>query len=512
MGVGEFFTRRAQDNSNSAQDQAIPLAFLGSIVESSDDAIVGMTLDGLIISWNAAATRIFGHAQADAIGQPIKLLIPAELHDEEQRILEKVRRGERVDHFETIRMTKEGRQFPVSLTVSPVRDATGTVFAVSEVARDIEAQKGSERASSQLAAIVESSDDAVVSKSLDGIIQSWNAGAERIFGYTADEIIGKHITTIIPPELQDEERTIIDRIRSGERIEHFDTIRLGKNGRRIPVSLTVSPIRDPRGTIIGASKIARDITDRQRAQREIHESRHKLASEASALARLSEASTRLWESQNLAAGLDEILRTVMALAGASKGNIQLLNPGRNTLSIVAHEGFDAGFLATFEHMSAEDRGAACGRALTARRPVIIEDVLADETYAPFHEVARAAGYRAVVSVPLFGGRWIEARRDLRAFSVSASAHRGANAAPAGLLPPGERFHPADPARAHAPGARGSVAGCRPPQGRISRAAGARAAQPLGADPLRRCRRCAIRPRRPSRRTGRTTSSSARWPT
>ena len=112
MGVGDFFfSRRAQDN-NSAQDQGIPLAFLGSIVESSDDAIVGMTLDGLIISWNAAATRIFGHAQADAIGQPITLLIPAELHDEEQRILEKVRRGERVDHFETIRVTKEGRRIP----------------------------------------------------------------------------------------------------------------------------------------------------------------------------------------------------------------------------------------------------------------------------------------------------------------------------------------------------------------------------------------------------------------
>ena len=166
------------------------------------------------------------------------------------------------------------------------------VFAVSEVARDIEPQKQSERAIAQLAAIVESSDDAVVSKSLDGIIQSWNAGAERIFGYTPDEIIGKHITTIIPPELHDEEHTIIERIRAGERIEHFDTIRIGKNGRRIPISLTVSPIRDARGEIIGASKIARDISDRQRAERELRESRHRLASEASALARSSEASSR----------------------------------------------------------------------------------------------------------------------------------------------------------------------------------------------------------------------------
>ena len=424
MGVGDFFSRRADENSNPAQDQAIPLAFLGSIVESSDDAIVGMTLDGLIISWNAAASRIFGHVQADAVGQPIKLLIPDELHDEEQRILEKVRLGERVDHFETIRVTNDGRRFPVSLTVSPVRDVTGTVIAASEIARDIESQKRSERASAQLAAIVESSDDAVVSKTLDGIIQSWNAAAERIFGYTADEIVHKHITTIIPPELHDEERTIIERIRSGERIEHFDTIRIGKNGRRIPISLTVSPIRDKRGVIIGASKIARDISDRQRAQRELHVSRHKLASEAAALARLSEASTRLWESRSLAAGLEEILRTVMALAGAAKGNIQLLNAARNTLSIVSHAGFDAGFLATFEHLGAEERGAACGRALAMGQPVIIEDVLADEAYAPFRDVARAAGYRAVVSVPLFAAD----RSKLGAVSVHfPSPHRPSEA-------------------------------------------------------------------------------------
>ncbi len=402
MGVGDFFSRRGQSNSNSAQDEAMPLAFLGSIVESSDDAIIGLTLDGLIISWNAAATRIFGYAQHDATGFPITLLIPPDLHGEERRILEKVRNGERVDHFETTRLTRDGRRICVSLAVSPVRDATGVVFAASEVARDIEPQKKSERASAQLAAIVESSDDAIVSKSLDGIILSWNAGAERIFGYTPDEIVNRHITTIIPPELHDEERTIIERIRSGERIEHFDTIRVGKNGRRIPISLTVSPIRDARGEIIGASKIARDITERQRAERDLRDSRHRLAAEAAALGRLNEASARLWESQSLAAGLDEILRTSMSiLAGAVKGNIQLLNAARNTLTIVAHVGFDDGFLATFEHMAAGESRAACGRALATSETVVIEDVLADESYAPFHAVARAAGYRAVVSVPLF---------------------------------------------------------------------------------------------------------------
>lgn len=117
-----------------------------------------------------------------------------------------------------------------------------------------------------LAAIIESSDDAIVSKTLEGRIQSWNSGASRIFGYSSEEVIGKPITIIIPPELQEEERLILQRVRRGERIDHFDTIRLTKDGRRIPISLTVSPIRDPSGVIVGASKVARDISERKRVE------------------------------------------------------------------------------------------------------------------------------------------------------------------------------------------------------------------------------------------------------
>lgn len=119
----------------------------------------------------------------------------------------------------------------------------------------------------RLAAIVESSDDAIISKSLDGIIRSWNNGAEKIFGYSADEMIGQPITTIIPPDLQDEETLIISKLRAGEKIDHFDTVRLTKDGRRMDISLTVSPLRDSTGKIIGASKVARDVTDRKRAER-----------------------------------------------------------------------------------------------------------------------------------------------------------------------------------------------------------------------------------------------------
>ena len=127
-----------------------------------------------------------------------------------------------------------------------------------------------------LAAIVASSDDAIVSKTLTGRIQSWNEGATRIFGYQAHEVIGKPITIIIPPELQDEERRILDHVRRGERVDHFDTIRVTKDGRRIPISLTVSPVRDSTGKIVGASKVARDISDRAAAEPALRESQQRL--------------------------------------------------------------------------------------------------------------------------------------------------------------------------------------------------------------------------------------------
>src|SRR4051794_29266205 len=131
----------------------------------------------------------------------------------------------------------------------------------------------------RLAAIVATSDDAIVSKNLDGVILSWNAAAERIFGYTADEIIGKPILILLPPERQDEENTILSKIRRGERVDHFETIRVRKDGRRIDISVTVSPIHDASGKVIGASKIARDITEYKQL---VKEREHLLSAERAA--------------------------------------------------------------------------------------------------------------------------------------------------------------------------------------------------------------------------------------
>ncbi len=241
-------------------------AQLGAIVESSDDAIVGKTLEGVITSWNRGAESIFGYTAEEAIGQHITLIIPEDRRSEEDMIIGRIRAGERIEHFETIRRHKSGSLIDLSVTISPIRDASGQIVGASKVARDISHSKRADRASAYLAALVDSSDDAIVSKDLNSIITSWNRGAERIFGYSAQEAVGRSITLIIPPELRAEEDTIISNIRAGKRVDHFATRRVTKSGDMVDVSITVSPILDTAGTIIGASKIARDVTQEKRAE------------------------------------------------------------------------------------------------------------------------------------------------------------------------------------------------------------------------------------------------------
>ncbi|HUS34276.1 MAG TPA: PAS domain S-box protein, partial [Verrucomicrobiae bacterium] len=244
-------------------------ARLAAVVESSDDAIITKQLDGTITSWNRAAERMYGYTSAEIVGKSVTVLIPADRLDEEPAIIERLKRGEKIDHYETIRQRKDGSRIEVSLTVSPLRDSSGRIIGASKIARDITGKKQAEEARLRLAAVVESSDDAIISKTLEGYVTSWNAGARRIFGYSAEEVIGKHITILFPPDRLPEEEKVLSTIRRGERLEHFETVRKTKDGRLIDVSLTVSPIKDALGKIIGASKIARDITERKRAENEI---------------------------------------------------------------------------------------------------------------------------------------------------------------------------------------------------------------------------------------------------
>ena len=243
-------------------------ARLAAIVTSSDDAIISVGLDGAITSWNAAAERLFGFTSDEAVGQPIGIVIPEDRSGEEERMFVRVRAGEGIDHVETRGRRRDGSPVEISLTVSPIRDAAGQIIGASRIARDMSERRRIERDALRLAAIVESSNDAIVSKDLNGIIQTWNRGAERIFGYTAAEAVGQPILIIIPEDRYDEEADVLARIRAGDPVEHFETVRRRKDGTLLDISLRVSPIRTATGQIIGASKIARDITEQKRLQQE----------------------------------------------------------------------------------------------------------------------------------------------------------------------------------------------------------------------------------------------------
>ena len=175
----------------------------------------------------------------------------------------------------TLLIAKDGTERPIDDSAAPIRDEVGVVSGCVLIFRDVSERREWERREAArlqsarvLASIVESSDDAIISKSLDGIIQSWNAAAERLFGYTSSEAIGQHISLVIPPDRIAEEDHIIATLKAGTRIEHFETERIRKDGQHIPVSLTVSPIRDDAGAVVGASKIVRDITERRFADAE----------------------------------------------------------------------------------------------------------------------------------------------------------------------------------------------------------------------------------------------------
>jgi PAS domain S-box-containing protein len=166
---------------------------------------------------------------------------------------------------------KDGTSLWCRATATALRAPDGSVPQLVAVIEEIGARKQSEEVRNRLAALVESSDDAIISKTLEGIVTSWNRAAERTFGYTAAEIIGQSVTLLIPPDHLDEEPAILERLKRGERIDHYETVRVHKDGTRLHVSITVSPIRDGDGTIVGASKISRDITLQKRIEREIAE-------------------------------------------------------------------------------------------------------------------------------------------------------------------------------------------------------------------------------------------------
>ena len=264
---------------------------------SIGDAVISTDAEGRVTFMNGVAEALTGWPQAEAVGRPL----PDVFHIVNERTrqpvenpaLRALREGTIVglaNH--TVLIARDGTERPIDDSAAPMRDEGGATIGAVLVFRDVTERKRAEEVRARLAAIVESSEDAIVSKTLDGVIRSWNAGAERLFGYTAEEAVGRPITLIIPPERQDEERAILERLRRGERVEHFETVRVAKDGRRLDISLTVSPIRDDAGHVIGASKIARDITERKRAEKALRESEERYRRAAAEAAQAAEANAK----------------------------------------------------------------------------------------------------------------------------------------------------------------------------------------------------------------------------
>ena len=207
-----------------------------------------------------------GYTAEEAIGHVLPLVsdVPG-TSDEVSTLRAVLVRGEPILDFETVHRCKDGRAVPVSLSLAPIQGTEGRISGMA-MATDITERKQVDEALRFLAAIVASSDDAIIGKTLDGIIVSWNSGAEAMYGYTAAEVVGQSIAVLVPPDRPDELPWILERMRAGESIAHYETLRVCKDGRQIDVSLTISPIKDEQGQITGASTIARDITAARQAE------------------------------------------------------------------------------------------------------------------------------------------------------------------------------------------------------------------------------------------------------
>jgi PAS domain S-box-containing protein len=238
---------------------------------SIGDAVISTDAEGRVIYLNGVAEALTGWTQAEAAGRPLQDVFQIVNEHTRQPVenpaLVALRDGVVVglaNH--TALIARDGTERPIDDSAAPMLDEAGAPVGAVLVFRDVTERRRAEEVQARLAAIIDSSQDAIISKTLDSIIRTWNSGAERLFGYTAEEAVGRSILLIIPPERRDEEREILAKLARGERIEHYETVRMAKDGRLLDISLTVSPIRDAEGLVIGASKIARDITGRKQAE------------------------------------------------------------------------------------------------------------------------------------------------------------------------------------------------------------------------------------------------------
>jgi PAS domain S-box-containing protein len=399
-------------------------------LRSIGDAVITTDVEGRITYMNAVAESLTGWTQPEAMGQVLDRVFRI-VNEETRQPVESpaamaLRRGVVVglaNH--TLLIQKDGRECPIDDSAAPIMDERAKVSGCVLIFRDVTAQRRLEQDKANqlltartLAAIIETSDDAIISKSLDGIIQSWNAGAEHIFGYTAAQAVGRHISLVIPPDRIAEEDHIIASLKAGQRIEHFETERMRSDGRRILVSLTISPLKDDAGTVIGASKIVRDVTrQRQAEQRE----RLLLGEAAAANAKFH----AFFEQSGVFAGIMDVNGTLLdvnRLSGEASGYAK-----EQIIGKPVWEGPWWGDSSQLrEQIKSGAAQAAAGQTFRAEMPYFMADGserVADVTIQPIKDDSGRVIFLAPIGIDITDRKRAEADRERFAADLSEADRR-----------------------------------------------------------------------------------------
>jgi PAS domain S-box-containing protein len=391
---------------------------LASIIAYSDDAIVGKTMEGIITSWNAAAERIYGYSASEAIGQPVTMLVPLDRSDEVPRLLERLKRGETVDHFETVRLRKDGKEVQIEVTVSPIRDALERIVGASTIGRDISVRKAAERHLVQMEAryrgLLQAAPDAVVVVNQDGEIVLLNLQAEKHFGYQRDELIGQKVKNIIPKGFAERLATHGTGTPSDpfqlQRRTGIELYGRRKDGSDFPIEIMLSPLDTVDGILVTAS--IRDITERKQRENELmrlaalaEDRLRALCENQEQLQLLEEIATSANQASSVPEAMQFTLDRVCAFTGWPIGHGYFasdestgLMASSNTWCVTDDNRFDR-FRKVAEKTDFSLETGLTGRVLASGQPAWITDVT-DDTNFPRASWAGQAGLRAAFAFPV----------------------------------------------------------------------------------------------------------------